>query len=66
MSKSNGIVKKDGITSAYPRDNSGSHKLPNTMGGKMGGSTSNLSHSLSGASAVQGGKSGPAGGSTKD
>lgn len=27
--------------------------LPNTLGGKMGGSTTNLAHSLSGASAVQ-------------
>lgn len=38
---------------AYPQDNSGGHKLPNETGKKMGGSTTNLSHSLSGASAVQ-------------
>lgn len=41
------------IKTAHPPDNSGSHKLPNTKGGKMGGSTTNLGHSLSGASAVQ-------------
>jgi hypothetical protein len=38
---------------SYPQDNAGGMKLPNTTGGKMGGSTTNLSHSLSGASAVQ-------------
>lgn len=38
------------IRTDYGRDDS-SHKLSNTMGDKMGGSTTNLSHSLSGASA---------------
>jgi hypothetical protein len=58
MSKSNGIVTKkigDGqkIMSAYPQDTAGGHELPNTRGGKFGGSTTNLGHSLNGASAVQ-------------
>lgn len=51
--KSNGIVKKDGVMSAYPQDNAGSMELPDTKGGKMGGSTTNLAHSLKGTSAVQ-------------
>lgn len=38
---------------SYPQDNAGNVKLPNETGGKMGGSVTNLSHSLSGASAVQ-------------
>lgn len=38
------------IVTSYARDNS-SHTLPNTTGGKMGGSDTNLSHSISGASA---------------
>lgn len=38
---------------SYPQDNSGGHKLPNETGGKMGGSDTNLSHSLTGTSAVQ-------------
>ena len=38
---------------SYPQDNAGNMTLPDTKGGKMGGSTPNLSHSLSGASAVQ-------------
>jgi len=42
---------KDNVS--YPQDNAGGMKLPNETGGKMGGSTTNLSHSLSGASAVQ-------------
>lgn len=57
MPKSSGIVTKGGIKSAYPQDNAGNYDLPNTRGGKMGGSTTNLGHSLSGASAVQGGHS---------
>lgn len=61
MSKSNGIVDKkvDGgkIRTSYPQDASGSHKLPNTRGKGMGGSTTNLGHSLSGASAVMEGAS---------
>lgn len=40
---------------SYPRDNS-SHKLPNVKGKEMGGSTTNLSHSLSGTSANQTGR----------
>lgn len=38
------------IVTSFGRDDS-NHKLPNTMGGKMGGSTTNLSHSISGANA---------------
>lgn len=38
---------------SYPQDNSGNMKLPDETGGKMGGSPTNLSHSLTGASAVQ-------------
>lgn len=58
MSKSNGIVdKKIGmgqtIKSAYPMDNAGGHQLPDVRGGKLGGSDTNLAHSLSGTSAVQ-------------
>jgi hypothetical protein len=41
------------IRTAFPRDHSGSHDLPNTMGKELGGSPTNLAHSLSGASAVQ-------------
>lgn len=51
--KSNGIVKKDGVMSAYPQDNAGSMTLPDTKGCKLGGSSTNLSHSIKGASAVQ-------------
>lgn len=51
MKDSKGSGQKDKVS--YPQDNAGSHELPNTKGGKMGGSTTNLSHSLSGASAVQ-------------
>lgn len=40
------------IKTSYGRDNS-SHKLPNTKGKPMKGGVDNLSHSLSGASAVQ-------------
>jgi hypothetical protein len=58
MKKSNGIVDKsigDGqkIKSAYPQDTAGNVDLPNTRGGSFGGSTTNLGHSLNGASAVQ-------------
>jgi hypothetical protein len=49
--KSMGGGFKDNVS--YPQDNAGNMDLPNTKGGKMGGSTTNLSHSLSGASAVQ-------------
>lgn len=43
---------KGSIKTAYGRDNS-SHSLPNTKGKAMKGGVDNLSHSLSGASAVQ-------------
>lgn len=43
---------KGSIKTAYGRDNS-SHDLPNTKGKAMKGGVDNLSHSLSGASAVQ-------------
>lgn len=43
---------------SYPQDNAAGMKLPNETGGKMGGSVTNLSHSLSGASAVQRGSGG--------
>jgi hypothetical protein len=36
----------------FPRDNS-SHTVPNPKGGKMGGSLTNLGHSLPGTSANQ-------------
>jgi hypothetical protein len=52
--KSGGNVGGGGkIKSAYPQDNVHGLDLPDTKGGKMGGSPTNLSHSLSGASAVQ-------------
>ena len=38
---------------SYPQDTAGNHPLKDTKGGKMGGSVTNLSHSLSGTSAVQ-------------
>lgn len=41
------------MLSAYPQDNVHGVTLPDEMGGSMGGSDTNLSHSLSGASAVQ-------------
>lgn len=41
------------MKSAYPQDNVHGVSLPDEMGGKMGGSDTNLSHSLVGASAVQ-------------
>lgn len=40
------------IVTSTGRDNS-SQDVKNSMGGKMGGSPTNLSHSLSGSSAVQ-------------
>jgi hypothetical protein len=51
--KSTGMKKDGSILSAYPQDNAGNMSLPDTRGGKMGGSTTNLSHSLRGSSAVQ-------------
>lgn len=41
------------INCAYPQDNVHGYSVENSMGGSMGGSDTNLSHSLSGASAVQ-------------
>lgn len=41
------------INSAYPQDNVHGVDLSDTMGGSMGGSPTNLKHSLTGASAVQ-------------
>lgn len=42
----------------FPQDNVHGVNLSDTMGGKMGGSVTNLSHSLNGASAVQKGSGG--------
>lgn len=44
------------IVTCYPKDNS-SHKIDGKSNGSMGGSTTNLAHSLSGSSAnVEGNK----------
>lgn len=59
--ESNGVEREKGgnvggggtILCAYPQDNVHGVELPGTMGEGMGGSETNLSHSLSGASAVQ-------------
>lgn len=51
VTTSAGAGFKDKVS--YPQDNAGGHKLPDETGCKMGGSTTNLAHSLSGASAVQ-------------
>lgn len=58
MNESKGIVTKslprgDKLETSFPQDNAGNMKLPDTTGGKMGGSPTNLAHSLTGASAVQ-------------
>jgi hypothetical protein len=42
---------KDNVS--YPQDNASNVKLDDTTGCKMGGSITNLAHSLTGASAVQ-------------
>jgi len=47
------------ILSAYPQDNVHGVDLPNCTGDSMGGSVTNLSHSLTGASAVQRSKGKP-------
>lgn len=47
------------ILSAYPQDNVHGVDLPNCMGDSMGGSDTNLGHSLTGASAVQRSKGKP-------
>lgn len=44
---------------SHGQDNIHGVDLPNTMGGSMGGSVTNLSHSLEGASAVQRSKGKP-------
>lgn len=41
------------VLEAFPQDNVHGVNLPDTRGGSMGGSTTNLSHSLRGSSAVQ-------------
>lgn len=51
--KSSGIKRDGKIMSAYPQDNVHGVDLPNERGGSFGGSDTNLSHSLKGASAVQ-------------
>lgn len=53
------IVKKkvgngQTMVTCHGRDDS-NHSVPNGMGGKMGGSTSNLAHSIVGSSAKEGG-----------
>ena len=54
------MQKKSGdILSAYPQDNVHGVDLPGTMGESMGGGVTNLSHSLTGASAVQRSKGKP-------
>lgn len=58
MDQSKGIVTKslprgDKLETSFPQDNAGNVKLPDTTGGKMGGSVTNLAHSLTGTSAVQ-------------
>lgn len=58
--KSEGMVRKDigsgqSILSAYPQDNVHGMSLDDERGGKFRGSPTNLSHSLTGASAVQDG-----------
>lgn len=58
--KSAGIVEKsigDGqkIMSAYPQDNVHGVDLPDTRGCHLGGSPTNLKHSLTGTAAVQDG-----------
>lgn len=60
MEKSNqisdtSIGRGQTIKRAFPMDNIKDCKLSETKGGKFGGSQENLSHSLSGASAVDAG-----------
>jgi hypothetical protein len=47
------------IITPFPQDNIHGVDLPDTMGGKFGGGVDNLSHSLSGSSAVQRNKGKP-------
>lgn len=53
--KSESIGHRQSILSAYPQDNVHGCDLPDTMGGKLAGSPTNLRHSLTGAGAVQDG-----------
>jgi hypothetical protein len=58
--KSAGIVDEKAnfgqiIKTAYPQDNVHGVSLPDERGGTMRGSSTNLAHSLTGASAVQDG-----------
>jgi hypothetical protein len=57
--KRSSIGKGDTDLVSFPQDNVHGVDLPNTMGGKMGGSVTNLSHSLEGTSAVQRSKGKP-------
>jgi hypothetical protein len=59
MMKRSSMGKGDTDLVAFPQDNVHGVDLPNCMGGKMGGSVTNLSHSLEGASAVQRSKGKP-------
>lgn len=54
-SKNHGVSKADGMITAYGKDNSDvtGSKSQERGTGKMGGSITNLSHSLSGSSANQ-------------
>jgi hypothetical protein len=55
--ESDGLVRKSvpggKLLSAYPQDNVHGLDLPDCMGGSFGGGDTSLSHSLTGASAVQ-------------
>lgn len=56
MRKTQSIGQGQKIVTDYPKDTSSSGANPGNMTGKsMGGSTTNLSHSLSGCSAKQDG-----------
>lgn len=63
MAENNGGVGRESanrgtnMKTFFPRDNS-SFSVPNAKGGKMGGSSTNLAHSLGGASATQKGAPG--------
>lgn len=56
MRKSQSVGKGQTIVTDYPKDTSSNGSNPGNMTGKsMGGSTTNLAHSLSGCSAKQDG-----------
>lgn len=59
MQKRSSLPGGDSDLVAYGQDNVHGVKLSDTMGGKMRGSVTNLSHSLEGASAVQRSKGKP-------